>query len=115
MRGITQFALIIPGLLIIGLASLALNNSVSGLSTRYNITPPVDSKLSPTTQRVAQVLYHPINSNPFGEIQKMNFSNTLISQDKHLINDKPHINSFKGIMKSEIKNRFKLPIDIPFP
>jgi len=97
------------------LASSALTSSVSGLSTQYNTAPPVASKISLTTQNVAQKLYNPTNSNPFKEIHKLNFSSTLISQGKHVSNAKPDINSPKANVKSDIKNHFKLPIDIPFP
>jgi hypothetical protein len=92
MRSLTLFAFLVPALLVIGLASSTLTNSVSGLSTPYNTAPPVSSKMSVTTQNVAQI-NNPINFNPFEEIQKLNYSNTLISQGKHMSNGKPDINS----------------------
>lgn len=114
MRSLTLFAFLVPALLVIGLTSSTLTNSVSGLSTQYNTAPPVSSKMSVTTQNVAQI-NNPVNFNPFEEIQKLNYSNTLISQGKHTTNVKPDINSIKAIIKSDIKNRLKFPIDIPFP
>ena len=114
MRGLIQSTFLLLSLLVIGLASSTLINSVSGLSTQYT-APLVASKMSVTTQTVAQKINNRINFNPFEEIHKLNFSNTLISQGKHMSNVKPDISSIKAIIKSDIKNHFKLPIDIPFP
>jgi hypothetical protein len=115
MRDSSPSAFLILGLLLIGLASSALTRSVSGLSTQDNTAEPVVSKMGLTTQNVAQKLYNSINSNPFEEIHKMNFSNTLISHDKHLNNIQPDVKSIKAKIKYDIKNHFKFPIDIPFP
>ena len=114
MRGLILFAFLVPVLLVIGLANSTLTNSVSGLSTQYGTAPPVASKISVTTQNVAQIYNH-INFNPFEEIHKSNFSNTLVLQGKHMSSVKPDTNSIKAIIKSDIKNHFRLPIDIPFP
>lgn len=114
MRSLTLFAFLVPALLVIGVTSSTFTNSVSGLSTQYNAAPPVSSKMSVTTQNVAQI-NNPVNFNPFEEIQKLNYSNTLISQGKQTTNVKPDINSIKAIIKSDIKNRLKFLIDIPFP
>jgi hypothetical protein len=114
MRDLSQSAFLILGLLVIGLASSTLTHSVSGLNIQDNTAEPVASKISLTAQNVAQI-YSPTISNPFEEIQKMNFSNVIISQDKHLSNAQPDVNSIKYKIKSDIKNHFKLPIDIPFP
>jgi hypothetical protein len=64
---------------------------------------------------VAQKIYNTANSNPFKEIHKLNLSSTLASQVKLVTNVKPEINSIKAKIKSDIKDHFKLPIDIPFP
>ena len=115
MRDSSQSAFLILGLLLIGLASSALTRSVSGLSTQDNSAEPVVSKMGLTTQNVAHKIYSPTISNPFEEIHKMNFSNTLISHGKHLNNVQPDVNSIKAKIKSDIKNRLSIPIDIPFP
>ena len=115
MRDLSQSAFLILGLLVIGLASSTLTHSVSGLNIQDNAAEPVASKISLTMQNVVHKIYSPTISNPFEEIQKMNFSNVIISQDKHLSNAQPDVNSIKYKIKSDIKNHFKLPIDIPFP
>ena len=115
MRGLIQSAFLVSALLVIGFACSTLTNSVNGLSTQYNTAPQVGSKMSMKVQKMAQKINKPINSNPFEEIHKLNFSNTLISQGRHTTNVKPDINSIKAIIKSDIKNHFRLPIDIPFP
>lgn len=115
MHDLSQSAFLIFGLLVIGLASSTLTHSVSGLNIQDNAAQPVASKISLTMQNVVHKIYSPTISNPFEEIQKMNFSNVIISQDKHLSNAQPDVNSIKYKIKSDIKNHFKLPIDIPFP
>ena len=114
MRVLIRFAYLVAVLLAIGLASSTLTNSVSGLSTQHTASL-VASKMSVTAQTVAQKINNPINFNPFEVIHKFNFSNTLISEGKHISNVNPDISSVKVIVKSDIKNLFKLPIDIPFP
>jgi len=179
MRISGQFAFLILILLVVTLASSALTHSISGSSTQDNIVEPAASKMNLTTKNVTQKFDNNGTnvselqltiSNPFKEkdsIQKMNLSNALESQDKHLTNKdkthssssslqandsscandggckdnqktskknsddsknkdgtgnkeqkhktKPDVNSIKDKIKSDIKNRFKLPIDIPFP
>jgi hypothetical protein len=114
MHGLIQSLFLKYALLVTGLTSFTLSNSVSGLDIQHNTAHPVASKISMRTQNVAQI-NNPINSNPFEEIHKLNFSNTLISQYKPVSKVKPDINSIKVIIKSDINNHFKLPIDIPFP
>lgn len=114
MRGLTLFAFLVTALLVIGLASSTLTNSVSGLSTKYSTSPPVASKMSLKTQRVG-LIYNTANLNPFEEIHKLNFSNTLTSMVKHMSKANPEINSIKVNIKSDINNHFRLPMDIPFP
>ncbi len=174
MRISGQSALLVLSLLVVALASSALTRSVSALSTQNNVaetaasTKNVTQNLDSAGSNVSESQL--TNSDPFkemGSIQKMNLSNALISQDKHLSdkdknhssssspqasdascakdgnrdcidnqktskknndsknkdsgnkeqkhNIKPDVNSIKDEIKSDIKNRFKLPIDIPFP
>lgn len=98
------------GLSLIGLTT----SSVNGLSTKQN-TSSVTAKISLTTHDATQKSFNFINMNPFGEVHKMNFSNLLLSQVKHLNSPKPGLKSMHAKIRSDMNNFFKLPIDIPFP
>ena len=181
MRISGKFAFLVLGLLVLGIASSALTDSVNGANTQNNITETAASDTNVTTNTVIQKLdshdtnvseLQSTNSDPFKEtdsISNTNLSDALKSQDKHSTdkddskssssssqqasdsscsndgndnckvdqksvkknNDSKNkdstvvkeqkqkarqdVKSIKDKIKSDIKNRFKLPIDIPFP
>src|SRR5437867_1501673 len=103
MRISSRSAILILSLLAISLITSVVSHSASGL-TETNKSGAAASEGDLTTKNVTQKIDNHDSKNKDGTGDKV---------QKH--STKPDVKPIKEKVKSEIKDHFKLPIDIPFP